>query len=76
MKKNDKTFEENLNRLEEIVRTMERGEVTLDKSLELFQEGTALLQICGKMLDDAELQVKKIIPQADGTSGEEDFTTE
>lgn len=70
---NKKTFEENMERLEEIVRMMERGDVPLDKSLALFQEGTGLLQLCGKMLDDAELQVNKIVPNSDGTPAEEKF---
>ena len=68
---NKKTFEANMERLEEIVRMMERGDVPLDKSLALFQEGTGLLQLCGKMLDDAELQVNKIVPNSDGTPAEE-----
>ena len=63
-------------RLEEIVRTMEKGDIPLDKSLELFQEGTALLQLCGKLLDNAELEVKKIVPQEDGTPSEVPFDTE
>ena len=67
------SFEENLIRLEEIVRTMEKGDIPLDKSLDLFQEGTALLQLCGKLLDDAELEVKKIVPQDDGTPAETPF---
>ena len=71
-----KTFEENLNRLEEIVRAMEKGDVPLDKSLELFQEGTALLQLCGRILDDAELQVAKVIPQASGEPSEVPFEEE
>ena len=71
-----KTFEENLNRLEEIVRAMEKGDVPLDKSLELFQEGTALLQLCGKILDEAELQVAKVIPQANGEPSEAPFEEE
>ncbi len=70
------TFEENMSRLEEIVRAMERGDVPLDKSLDLFREGTDLLQLCGKMLDEAELQVKKIVPQADGKPTEIDFDTD
>lgn len=70
---NKKTFEENMERLEEIVRMMERGDVPLDKSLALFREGTGLLQLCGKMLDDAELQVNKIVPNSDGTPAEEKF---
>ena len=76
MNKETKTFEENLSRLEEIVRTMEKGDVALDKSLELFQEGTALLQLCGKMLDEAELQVAKIVPNANGEPSEVPFDDE
>ncbi len=56
----DMSFEEKMNRLEQIVRAMERGDVALDESLKLFQEGTELVKSCGKMLDEAELVVKKI----------------
>jgi exodeoxyribonuclease VII small subunit len=71
-----KTFEENMQRLEQIVRAMERGDVPLEESLKLFQEGTALVESCGKLLDEAELQVKKIAVAADGTPVEEPFTEE
>ena len=54
MAKTKKSFEENMLRLEQIVRTMERGEAPLDESLKLFQEGTALVQECGRILNDAE----------------------
>ena len=74
MNQNNKTFEENMQRLEQIVRAMERGDVALEESLKLFQEGTQLVQHCGKLLDDAELQVKKIGVAADGSPVEEDFT--
>ena len=69
----NKTFEENMQRLEQIVRAMERGEVALEESLKLFQEGTELVQTCGKILDEAELQVKKITVAADGSPVEEKF---
>ena len=52
------SFEANMQRLEQIVRAMERGDVALDESLKLFQEGTELVRSCGKLLDEAELQVK------------------
>lgn len=71
-----KTFEENMQRLEQIVRAMERGDVPLEESLKLFQEGTALVESCGKLLDEAELQVKKISVAADGTPTEEPFVEE
>ena len=73
MNKNAKTFEENMQRLEQIVRAMERGDVALDESLKLFQEGTQLIETCAKLLDEAELQVKKITVAADGKPVEEDF---
>ena len=75
MKKNP-TFEENMQRLEQIVRAMERGDVALEESLKLFREGTALVESWGKLLDEAELQVKKIVTAADGSPVEEDFTYE
>lgn len=74
MSKKKATFEENMNRLEQIVRAMEKGDVPLEESLKLFQEGTALVKECGKLLDDAEQQVTKISTQADGSPAEEAFT--
>lgn len=68
-----KSFEENMLRLEQIVRTLERGDAPLEESLKLFQEGTALVTSCGKLLDEAELTVKKIVPGADGAPTEEAF---
>ena len=76
MNLNNKTFEENMQRLEQIVRAMERGDVALEESLKLFQEGTELVQSCGKLLNEAELQVKKIATAANGSPVEEDFTDE
>ena len=67
MSKNSPTFEENMQRLEQIVRAMERGDVPLEESLKLFQEGTALVRDCGKLLDEAQLQVQKVMTAADGS---------
>ena len=76
MNQSSNTFEQNMQRLEQIVRAMERGEVTLEESLKLFTEGTELVRSCGKLLDEAELQVKKIVAAADGIPTEESFTDE
>lgn len=76
MNKQNKNFEENMQRLEQIVRAMERGDVPLEESLKLFQEGTDLVAKCGKLLDEAELQVKKITAGADGMPVEEEFINE
>lgn len=70
------TFEEKMRRLEQIVRAMERGDVAMEESLQLFQEGTELVRSCGQLLDEAELQVKKIIVQPDGSPAEEAFQDE
>lgn len=70
------TFEENLKRLEQIVRAMERGDVALDESLKLFQEGTELVRSCSKLLDEAELQVKMIMAGPNGMPVEEVFEDE
>ena len=72
----NKTFEENMGRLEQIVRAMERGDVALEESLKLFQEGTELVRNCGKLLDEAELQVKKIMTDETGNPVEEAFADE
>lgn len=76
MNAKNKTFEENMQRLEQIVRTMERGDAPLEESLKLFQEGTKLVEDCGKLLDEAELQVKKITSATDGTPQEDAFDVE
>lgn len=76
MNQKNHTFEENMQRLEQIVRSMENGDVALEESLKLFQEGTQLIQTCAKLLDEAELQVKMIATAADGSPVEEAFTDE
>ena len=76
MNQQNLTFEQNMQRLEQIVRAMERGDVALEESLKLSQEGTDLVAKCGKLLDEAELQVKMILTAPDGTPVEEDFGDE
>ena len=76
MNQKSPTFEENMQRLEQIVRTMERGEVPLEESLKLFQEGTELVRKCSELLDKAHLEVKKISTDSAGMPIEEDFGVE
>ena len=76
MSDNNKTFEESMARLEQIVRIMERGEVPLEESLELFREGTSLVQRCGKLLEAAELEIRKVVVASDGSPVEELFINE
>ena len=71
MNPQNQTFEASMARLEQIVRAMERGDVALEESLKLFQEGTELVRNCQKLLDEAQLQVKKIMAAPDGSPVEE-----
>ena len=73
MEKQNKSFECNMQRLEQIVRAMERGDVALEESLKLSQEGTELVRSCNELLDSAQLQVKMIMTAPDGSPVEEDF---
>ena len=76
MDNNSMTFEQSIARLEQIVRLMERGDVPLEESLKLFQEGTELVRSCEKLLNDAELQVNKIVTAPDSSPVEERFDAE
>ena len=64
MAKKSQTFEQSITRLDEIVRQLEQGNV---------QEGTALVDTCGKLLDKAELEVVKLMKTADGTPAETEY---
>ena len=76
MNTENKTFEESMQRLEQIVRAMEQGDGPLEESLKLFQEGTQLVRSCNQLLDEAQLQVTKIMTAPDGTPSEEVFADE
>ena len=76
MAKQEKTFEENLARLEEIVDALEKGDAKLADSLKLFEEGTKLAGVCGRMLDEAEQKVVKLKKGADRSPVEMDFEDE
>lgn len=67
MAKAAKSFEESVSRLEEIVRALENGSVSLDESLKLYEEGIALVRECNKKLDGVEAKIKVL---TEGPSGE------
>ena len=73
MSAKSKTFEASMERLETIVRQLEQGNVPLEESLKLFQEGTALVQSCTKLLDGAETEIVKLMKTADGTPAETEY---
>ena len=73
MAETSKSFEASMERLETIVRQLEQGNAPLEESLKLFQEGTALVQSCAKLLDSAEQEIVKLTKTADGTPAETEY---
>ena len=59
-KNKNSTFEENLKKLEDIVDKLESGEVDLEKSVQLYEEGMTLKHNCEERLKKVEMQIKKI----------------
>ena len=57
MSRKSVTFEESMTRLDEIVKALEAGDVPLEESMKLFEEGTKLAAKCSALLDTAELKV-------------------
>ena len=75
-KKNPLSFEDSLSRLDEIVRHLEKGDLPLSESLTLYEEGTALIASCSKMLDEAEQKVVKLKKGPDRSPVELEFEGE
>jgi exodeoxyribonuclease VII small subunit len=63
MAEKEKTFEQSLNALEEIVQRLERGDVPLEEALEAFQEGVALSKQCQETLEKAEKTLTKMMTE-------------
>ena len=67
-------FEKKLSRLEEIVRMMEKGDLSLEDSLKNFEEGVRLSRECQVQLNDAEQKVQLLLKvESDGTATTENF---
>lgn len=69
-------FEQSMTRIEEIVRMLEKGDAPLESSLKLFEEGTALISDCNKLLETAEQKVKALSKGPDGEPVESPFEGE
>ena len=67
------SFEQSMQRLDDIVKLLEKGDAPLNELLSLFEEGTALLRGCGAMLDEAEQKVVRLRKSTDGTPEELPF---
>ena len=60
-------FEDSLNKLEKIVSQLEEGDISLEESLKLFEEGIRLSRFCNQKLDEAEKRVEILLKGGDGT---------
>lgn len=66
-------FETSLKKLEEIVKRMENGSLSLEESLKAFEEGVKYAAFCSAKLDDAERRVEILLKQKDGSFKKEPF---
>lgn len=73
MEEKKMTFEQALARLEEIVALLEKGDAPLDQSLELYEEGAALVRRCNSALEQAERRVTILMKDQEGTVTEQMF---
>lgn len=74
--KKELSFEDSMKRLDEIVKGLEKGDVTLSDSMALFEEGTGLIRRCTELLDSAEQQVVRLKKGPDGAPEELPFDVE
>ena len=69
-------FEDAIARLEEIVNGLEKGDISLDKSLKMFEEGVRLSKSCLKMLDEAQQKVEILVRDKEGKKKVQPFRLE
>ena len=70
------SFEEQLAALETVVERLERGELTLDESVRLFEDGVRLSNACKKQLEDAEGRIQVLVEDASGAVKVADLVVE
>jgi exodeoxyribonuclease VII small subunit len=72
----EKKFETSMARLEEIVQELEQGDLALERSLKLFEEGIKLSRICNKRLEEAERKVEVLLKDKAGNMVARSFEEE
>lgn len=71
----EKTFEQAVARLEEIVKALDDGDLKLDEALKLFEEGTKLARICSSRLSEAQGKLESLSKKPDGSMEAEPMDT-
>lgn len=74
MKESKKSFENAITELEEVVEKLEKGELSLDDSIEVFQKGIELSKYCNKRLDEVEKKISVLIEAENGELQEKEFS--
>lgn len=69
----EKRFEEAMKRLEAIVENLERGDLSLEESLKIFEEGMGLVNFCSKKLEEAEQKVTLLVKEGSGQYVQQPF---
>lgn len=73
--KEEKSFEENMENLEKVVLELEKGDLTLEQSVQKFEEGMNLSKQCNSLLENAEKKITILLQEGDNIK-EENFTAE
>jgi exodeoxyribonuclease VII small subunit len=72
----EKKFEKALERLEGIVDSLEKGDLPLEESLKIFEEGMELVNFCSRKLEEAEQKVTLLIQEGSGRVSQQPFEPE
>ncbi len=72
-KKEKPSFKAEIERLEEIVRSLEADDLDLDQALGLFEEGVKRLKAARGLLQESEIKVQRVLEESDGTLGTHDI---
>lgn len=73
-KEKNESFEELMQTLENIVQTLEKGDLNLDDSVSKFEEGMKISKQCNKMLEDSEKRISILLEKSNGEIEEENFS--
>jgi len=72
----EKSFEKAMQRLEEITQNLENGDLSLEDSIDVFEEGMKLAKFCSKKLEEAEKKVTKLVKEGEGKFSQQPFDME
>ena len=72
----EEKFEDAMKRLEDIVQSLESGDLSLDDTLGIFEEGMKIVSFCSKKLEEAEQKVTMLVKEGEGKYSQQPFEIE